>query len=171
MLSFLFFVFSERQLANNMTSSTLPPSVSGISKELAELRQLVQFPEEIAVILTEQEQQLYQRVSAFTRSDVSFVKPKAPTVDSMHVCAQVFPLDYLCFLTRDLGSPECQTKRHLNLKATLSAPAKPTQNAQRTNAVEDLVARFNEVRNKLISLFIHFQKSQYSHRSHYTYMI
>lgn len=111
-------VVKERQLANNMTSSTLPPSVSGISKELAELRQLVQFPEEIAVILTEQEQQLYQRV---------------------------FPLDYLCFLTRDLGSPECQTKRHLNLKATLSAPAKPTQNAQRTNAVEDLVARFNEV--------------------------
>ncbi|XP_029953283.1 1-phosphatidylinositol 4,5-bisphosphate phosphodiesterase epsilon-1 isoform X2 [Salarias fasciatus] len=109
----------KRQLANSMSSSsTLPPSVSGISKELAELRHLVQFPEEIACILTEQEQQLYQ---------------------------QVFPLDYLCFLTRDLGSPECQTKRHPNLKASLSAPAMSTQSAQRSNAVEDLVARFNEV--------------------------
>ena len=46
-----------------MTSSgSLPPSVSGISKELADVRHLVQFPEEIACILTEQEQQLYQRV-------------------------------------------------------------------------------------------------------------
>uniref|UniRef100_A0AAQ6A2X5 Phosphoinositide phospholipase C n=1 Tax=Amphiprion ocellaris TaxID=80972 RepID=A0AAQ6A2X5_AMPOC len=108
-----------RQLANSMTSSSsLPPSVSGISKELAEVRHLVQFPEEIACILTEQEQQLYQ---------------------------QVFPLDYLCFLTRDLGSPECQAKRHPNLKASLSAPTMPTQSAQRSNAVEDLVARFNEV--------------------------
>ncbi|XP_070846751.1 1-phosphatidylinositol 4,5-bisphosphate phosphodiesterase epsilon-1 [Chaetodon trifascialis] len=112
-------VLKERQLANSMTSSSsLPPSVSGISKELAEVRHLVQFPEEIACILTEQEQQLYQRV---------------------------FPLDYLCFLTRDLGSPECQTKRHPNLKASLSVPTMPTQSAQRSNAVEDLVARFNEV--------------------------
>ncbi|KAM7381628.1 hypothetical protein PAMA_012464 [Pampus argenteus] len=113
------FKLIKRQLANSMTSSSsLPPSVSGISKELAELRHFVQFPEEIACILTEQEQQLYQRV---------------------------FPLDYLCFLTRDLGSPECQTKRHPNLKASLSAPSMPTQSAQRSNAVEDLVARFNEV--------------------------
>ncbi|XP_049420319.1 1-phosphatidylinositol 4,5-bisphosphate phosphodiesterase epsilon-1 [Epinephelus fuscoguttatus] len=112
-------VLKERQLANSMTTAgSLPPSVSGISKELAEVRHLVQFPEEIACILTEQEQQLYQRV---------------------------FPLDYLSFLTRDLGSPECQTKRHLNLKASLSVPAMPTQSAQRSNAVEDLVARFNEV--------------------------
>ncbi|XP_076007670.1 1-phosphatidylinositol 4,5-bisphosphate phosphodiesterase epsilon-1 isoform X2 [Genypterus blacodes] len=112
-------VLKERQLASSMSSSSsLPPSVSGISKELAELRHLVQFPEEIACILTEQEQQLYQRV---------------------------FPLDYLCFLTRDLGSLECHTKRHPNLKASLSAPATPTQSAQRSNAVEDLVARFNEV--------------------------
>ncbi|XP_051274102.1 1-phosphatidylinositol 4,5-bisphosphate phosphodiesterase epsilon-1 isoform X1 [Dicentrarchus labrax] len=113
-------VLKERQLANSMTSSSssIPPSVSGISKELAEVRHLVQFPEEIACILTEQEQQLYQRV---------------------------FPLDYLCFLTRDLGSPECQTKRHPNLKASLSVPTMPTQSAQRSNAVEDLVARFNEV--------------------------
>ncbi|XP_038591439.1 1-phosphatidylinositol 4,5-bisphosphate phosphodiesterase epsilon-1 isoform X2 [Micropterus salmoides] len=112
-------VLKERQLANSMTSSSsLPPSVSGISKELAEVRHLVQFPEEIACILTEQEQQLYQRV---------------------------FPLDYLCFLTRDMGIPECQTKRHPNLKASLSVPTMPTQSAQRSNAVEDLVARFNEV--------------------------
>nr|XP_015818640.2 1-phosphatidylinositol 4,5-bisphosphate phosphodiesterase epsilon-1 isoform X3 [Nothobranchius furzeri] len=112
-------VLKERQLANSMTSSSsLPPSVSGISKELAELHHLIQFPEEIACILTEQEQQLYQ---------------------------QVFPLDYLYFLTRDLGSPECQTRRHPKVKASLSVPAMPTQNVQRSNAVEDLVARFNEV--------------------------
>ncbi|KAM6964739.1 1-phosphatidylinositol 4,5-bisphosphate phosphodiesterase epsilon-1 isoform 1-T1 [Tautogolabrus adspersus] len=112
-------VLKERQLANSMSSnSSLPPSISGISKELADVRHLVQFPEEIACILTEQEQQLYKRV---------------------------FPLDYLCFLTRDLSSPECQTKRHPSLKASLSVPAMPTQSAQRSNAVEDLVARFNEV--------------------------
>lgn len=63
------------------------------------------------------------------------------------VYLQVFPLDYLCFLTRDFGSPECQTKRHPNLKASLSVPTIPTQSAQQSNAVEDLVARFNEVRN------------------------
>ncbi|XP_054623295.1 1-phosphatidylinositol 4,5-bisphosphate phosphodiesterase epsilon-1 isoform X3 [Dunckerocampus dactyliophorus] len=116
-------MLKERQLANSMAtsnsnSSTLPPGLSGISKELAELRHLVQFPEEIACILTEQEQQLYQRV---------------------------FPLDYLCFLTRDLGSPESQTRRHPNLKASLSAPNMPTHTSQHSNAVEDLVARFNEV--------------------------
>lgn len=69
---------------------------------------------------------------------------------TIHPCCvylQVFPLDYLCFLTRDLGSPECQTKRHPNLKASLSVPTIPTQSAQQTNAVEDLVARFNEVSN------------------------
>uniref|UniRef100_A0A8C7YYI6 Phosphoinositide phospholipase C n=1 Tax=Oryzias sinensis TaxID=183150 RepID=A0A8C7YYI6_9TELE len=110
---------AERQLANSMTSSiALPQNVSGISKELAELRHLIQFPEEIACILTEQEQQLYQ---------------------------QVLPLDYLCFLTQDLGSPECQIKRHPNLKASLSAPNMPTRSPRRSNAVEDLVARFNEV--------------------------
>ncbi|KAF6735361.1 1-phosphatidylinositol 4,5-bisphosphate phosphodiesterase epsilon-1 [Oryzias melastigma] len=112
-------VLKERQLANSMTSSiSLPQNVSGISKELAELRHLIQFPEEIACILTEQEQQLYQ---------------------------QVLPLDYLCFLTQDLGSPECQIKRHPNLKASLSAPNMPTRSPRRSNAVEDLVARFNEV--------------------------
>ncbi|XP_036072994.1 1-phosphatidylinositol 4,5-bisphosphate phosphodiesterase epsilon-1 isoform X4 [Oryzias melastigma] len=113
------FKLMKRQLANSMTSSiSLPQNVSGISKELAELRHLIQFPEEIACILTEQEQQLYQ---------------------------QVLPLDYLCFLTQDLGSPECQIKRHPNLKASLSAPNMPTRSPRRSNAVEDLVARFNEV--------------------------
>lgn len=57
------FIHPERQLANSMTSSSaLSPAVSGISKELSEMRHLVQFPEEIACILTEQEQQLYQQV-------------------------------------------------------------------------------------------------------------
>ncbi|XP_061665824.1 1-phosphatidylinositol 4,5-bisphosphate phosphodiesterase epsilon-1 isoform X2 [Syngnathoides biaculeatus] len=112
-------VLKERQLANSMTSGgALPASVSGISKELADLRHLVQFPEEIACILTEQEQHLYQRV---------------------------FPLDYLRFLTRELSCPESETRRHPSLKASLSAPDPPTQTARRGNAVEDLVARFNEV--------------------------
>lgn len=44
------------------SSSSLSPTVSGICKELAEMRHLVQFPEEIACILTEQEQLLYQQV-------------------------------------------------------------------------------------------------------------
>ncbi|XP_072523775.1 1-phosphatidylinositol 4,5-bisphosphate phosphodiesterase epsilon-1 isoform X2 [Salminus brasiliensis] len=98
------------------SSSTLTSSVTGISKDLADLRHLIQFPEEIASILTEQEQQLYRRV---------------------------FPLDYLRFLTRDLSSPECH-KRHPHLKASLSAPTMSTQNIQH-NTVEDLVTRFNEV--------------------------
>uniref|UniRef100_W5KBX6 Phosphoinositide phospholipase C n=1 Tax=Astyanax mexicanus TaxID=7994 RepID=W5KBX6_ASTMX len=98
------------------SSSSLSSSVTGISKELADLRHLIQFPEEIASILTEQEQQLYRRV---------------------------FPLDYLSFLTRDLSSPECH-KRHPHLKASLSAPTMPTQNTTH-NTVEDLVTRFNEV--------------------------
>lgn len=58
---------------------------------------------------------------------------------------QVFPLDYLCFLTKDLSSPECQSKHHPSLKASLSVPAMSTQSSHQ-NTVEDLVARFNEVR-------------------------
>ncbi|XP_057681356.1 1-phosphatidylinositol 4,5-bisphosphate phosphodiesterase epsilon-1 isoform X1 [Corythoichthys intestinalis] len=112
-------VLKERQLANSMSGGgALLAGVSGISKELAELRHLVQFPEEIACVLTEQEQELYRRV---------------------------LPLDYLCFLTCDLGSPEGPSRRHPELKASLSAPDMPTQTAQRRNAVDDLVARFNEV--------------------------
>ncbi|KTF90172.1 hypothetical protein cypCar_00019340, partial [Cyprinus carpio] len=107
----------ERQLCSSMAnSSILPSTVTGISKELADLRHLIQFPEEIATILTEQEQQLYRRV---------------------------FPLDYISFLTRDLGSPDCN-KRHPHLKASLSAPIMSTQNDHH-NTVEDLVTRFNEV--------------------------
>uniref|UniRef100_A0A672PSK4 Phosphoinositide phospholipase C n=1 Tax=Sinocyclocheilus grahami TaxID=75366 RepID=A0A672PSK4_SINGR len=110
-------MLKERQLCSSMAnSSILPSTVTGISKELADLRHLIQFPEEIATILTEQEQQLYRRI---------------------------FPLDYLSFLTRDLGSPECN-KRHPHLKASLSAPIMPTQNDHH-NTVEDLVTRFNEV--------------------------
>ncbi|KAK6301925.1 hypothetical protein J4Q44_G00279780 [Coregonus suidteri] len=110
-------MLKERQLWSNMSvSSALPPNVIGISKELAELCHLIQFPEEIARILTEQEQQLYRRI---------------------------FPLDYLCFLTRDLGSPDCSKCLHPNLKASLSGPALPTQTQR--NSVEDLVTRFNEV--------------------------
>ncbi|XP_047015538.1 1-phosphatidylinositol 4,5-bisphosphate phosphodiesterase epsilon-1 isoform X1 [Ictalurus punctatus] len=110
-------MFKERQLCGSTASSgSLSSGVMGISKELADLRQLIQFPEEIASILTEQEQQLYRRV---------------------------LPLDYLCFLTRDLASPDCH-KSHPHLKASLSAPVMPTQSSQH-NVVEDLVARFNEV--------------------------
>uniref|UniRef100_A0A673G8A9 Phosphoinositide phospholipase C n=1 Tax=Sinocyclocheilus rhinocerous TaxID=307959 RepID=A0A673G8A9_9TELE len=110
-------MLKERQLCSSMAnSSILPSAVTGISKELADLQHLIQFPEEIATILTEQEQQLYRRV---------------------------FPLDYLSFLTRDLGSPECH-KCHPHLKASLSAPIMPTQNDHH-NTVEDLVTRFNEV--------------------------
>ncbi|KAG7462452.1 hypothetical protein MATL_G00185000 [Megalops atlanticus] len=87
------------------------PSVTGISKELLDLQHLVQFPEEIAIILTDQEQLLYRRV---------------------------LPLNYLCFLTKDLDSPQSP------LKASLSTPATLTGSGQH-NAVEDLVARFNEV--------------------------
>uniref|UniRef100_A0A8C2EA47 Phosphoinositide phospholipase C n=1 Tax=Cyprinus carpio TaxID=7962 RepID=A0A8C2EA47_CYPCA len=110
-------MLKERQLCSSMAnSSILPSTVTGISKELADLRHLIQFPEEIATILTEQEQQLYRRV---------------------------FPLDYISFLTRDLGSPDCN-KRHPHLKASLSAPIMSTQNDHH-NTVEDLVTRFNEV--------------------------
>uniref|UniRef100_A0A3P8XGD7 Phosphoinositide phospholipase C n=1 Tax=Esox lucius TaxID=8010 RepID=A0A3P8XGD7_ESOLU len=110
-------MLKERQLYSNMTSSSpLQPNVTGISKELAELRHLIQFPEEIASVLTEQEQQLYRRI---------------------------FPLDYLCFLTRDLAGPDCTRRLHPSLKASLSAPAMATQTQR--NTVEDLVTRFNEV--------------------------
>ncbi|XP_030195770.1 1-phosphatidylinositol 4,5-bisphosphate phosphodiesterase epsilon-1 isoform X2 [Gadus morhua] len=119
-------MLKERQVSGSTTGgsggvgvATPAPVVAGaISRELSDLRSLAQFPEEIACILTQQEQELYQRV---------------------------FPLDYLCFLTRDLGGTEGQTKRHPSLKASLSGPPSSTHNAQRRNAVEDLVARFNEV--------------------------
>nr|XP_023698097.1 1-phosphatidylinositol 4,5-bisphosphate phosphodiesterase epsilon-1 isoform X2 [Paramormyrops kingsleyae] len=110
-------MLKERPLCTTMAGSgSLPSTMTGISKELADLRHLIQFPEEIAAILMEQEQRLYRRV---------------------------FPLDYLCFLTRDLGSPECP-RRHPNLKSSLSAPV-VSGRTSRGNTVEDLVTRFNEV--------------------------
>ncbi|XP_078079672.1 1-phosphatidylinositol 4,5-bisphosphate phosphodiesterase epsilon-1 isoform X3 [Mustelus asterias] len=110
-------MLKERQLCITMAgASTLPSNVTGISKELADLRHLIQFPEEIASILTEQEQELYRKV---------------------------LPLDYLCFLTRDLANPSCSS-RSSPLKTSSSAPALSNKNRDH-NAVEDLVARFNEV--------------------------
>nr|XP_055031734.1 1-phosphatidylinositol 4,5-bisphosphate phosphodiesterase epsilon-1 isoform X2 [Misgurnus anguillicaudatus] len=110
-------LWKERQLCSSMANSSIIPAVvTGISKELADLRHLIQFPEEIATILTEQEQELYRRV---------------------------FPLDYLSFLTRDLSIPEWP-KRHPHLKSSLSAPIMPTPNPLH-NTVEDLITRFNEV--------------------------
>lgn len=120
---FLCFVV-ERQACTSMAgSSVLPSSVAGISRELIELQHLIQFPEEVASILTEQEQELYRRV---------------------------LPIDYLCFLTRDLGSAECQSKLP-SIKASISATILSSPNGEH-NAVEDLVTRFNEV--KLLNCFL-----------------
>ncbi|XP_048465124.1 1-phosphatidylinositol 4,5-bisphosphate phosphodiesterase epsilon-1 [Rhincodon typus] len=110
-------MLKERQLCITMAgSSTLPSNVTGISKELADLRHLIQFPEEIASILTEQEQELYRKV---------------------------LPLDYLCFLTRDLANPSC-SNRSSPLKTSTSAPTLSDASGEH-NAIEDLVSRFNEV--------------------------
>lgn len=117
---FICFV-SERQACTSMAgSSVLPSNVAGISKELIDLQHLIQFPEEVASILTEQEQELYRKV---------------------------LPIDYLCFLTRDLGNAECQSKLPC-IKASISATILSSPNGEH-NAVEDLVTRFNEVRQNL----------------------
>uniref|UniRef100_A0A8D0GBT1 Phosphoinositide phospholipase C n=1 Tax=Sphenodon punctatus TaxID=8508 RepID=A0A8D0GBT1_SPHPU len=110
-------MLKERQPCTSMAgSNALLSSVVGISKELVELQHLIQFPEEIASILTEQEQTLYRKV---------------------------LPIDYLCFLTRDMGNAECQSKLP-SIKASISAAILSTQNGEH-NPVEDLVTRFNEV--------------------------
>ncbi|NXJ67513.1 PLCE1 phosphodiesterase, partial [Rostratula benghalensis] len=110
-------MLKERQACTSMAGpSALPSSVAGISKELMELQHLIQFPEEVASILTEQEQDLYRKV---------------------------LPVDYLCFLTRDLGSAECQSKLP-SLTASMSATLLSSPSGERS-AVEDLVTRFNEV--------------------------
>ncbi|XP_007639651.1 1-phosphatidylinositol 4,5-bisphosphate phosphodiesterase epsilon-1 isoform X1 [Cricetulus griseus] len=110
-------MLKERQLGTSMANSnTVPSSSAGISKELIDLQPLIQFPEEVASILTEQEQNIYRRV---------------------------LPMDYLCFLTRDLSSPECQSSLP-HLKASISASILTSQNGEH-NALEDLVMRFNEV--------------------------
>nr|XP_035928393.1 1-phosphatidylinositol 4,5-bisphosphate phosphodiesterase epsilon-1-like [Halichoerus grypus] len=110
-------MLKERQPGTSMAnSSALPSSSAGISKELIDLQPLIQFPEEVASILMEQEQNIYRRV---------------------------LPVDYLCFLTRDLGTSECQTSLPC-LKASISASILTSQNREH-NALEDLVMRFNEV--------------------------
>ncbi|XP_044521631.1 1-phosphatidylinositol 4,5-bisphosphate phosphodiesterase epsilon-1 isoform X1 [Gracilinanus agilis] len=110
-------MLKERQPCTSVTGSiSLPSSVAGLSNELIELQHLIQFPEEVACILTEQEQSIYR---------------------------QVLPVDYLCFLTRDLGNEECQSQLPC-LKASVSASIVTSQNGEH-NALEDLVTRFNEV--------------------------
>jgi len=125
---FLICFVSERQACTSMAgSSVLPSNVAGISKELIDLQHLIQFPEEVASILTEQEQELYRKV---------------------------LPIDYLCFLTRDLGNAECQSKLPC-IKASISATILSSPNGEH-NAVEDLVTRFNEVRQNLYITFCKF---------------
>uniref|UniRef100_A0A670ZJ72 Phosphoinositide phospholipase C n=1 Tax=Pseudonaja textilis TaxID=8673 RepID=A0A670ZJ72_PSETE len=103
-------MLKERQLSSSMATSNALSST--VSKELVELQHLIQFPEEVASILMEQEEDLYRKV---------------------------LPIDYLCFLTRDLGNAECR-KKLASIQATfLSVP----DGEQR--AVENLVTRFNEV--------------------------
>ncbi|XP_077206413.1 1-phosphatidylinositol 4,5-bisphosphate phosphodiesterase epsilon-1 isoform X2 [Paroedura picta] len=110
-------MLKERHLSSSMAgSNALPSSVAGISKELVELQHLIQFPEEVASILTDQEQDLYRKV---------------------------LPIDYLCFLTRNLGYAECQSNLS-TLKASVSATLLSAPNGEH-NAIEDLVTRFNEV--------------------------
>nr|XP_027795727.1 1-phosphatidylinositol 4,5-bisphosphate phosphodiesterase epsilon-1 isoform X2 [Marmota flaviventris] len=110
-------MLKERQPGTSMANSNaFPSSSAGISKELIDLQPLIQFPEEVASILTEQEQNIYRKV---------------------------LPVDYLCFLTRDLGTPECQRSLPC-LKASISASILTSQNGEH-NALEDLVMRFNEV--------------------------
>ncbi|XP_033622233.1 LOW QUALITY PROTEIN: 1-phosphatidylinositol 4,5-bisphosphate phosphodiesterase epsilon-1 [Fukomys damarensis] len=110
-------MLKERQPgASVANSNALASSSAGILKELIDLQPLIQFPEEVASILTEQEQNIYRRV---------------------------LPVDYLCFLTRDLGTPECQRSLPC-LKASISASVLTSHNGEH-NALEDLVMRFNEV--------------------------
>ncbi|XP_036192443.1 1-phosphatidylinositol 4,5-bisphosphate phosphodiesterase epsilon-1 isoform X1 [Myotis myotis] len=110
-------MLKERQPGTSMANSNaLPSSSAGISKELIDLQPLIQFPEEVASILMEQEQNIYRRV---------------------------LPVDYLCFLTQNLSTPECQRSLPC-LKASISASILNSQNREH-NALEDLVMRFNEV--------------------------
>ncbi|XP_075072536.1 1-phosphatidylinositol 4,5-bisphosphate phosphodiesterase epsilon-1 isoform X2 [Mixophyes fleayi] len=96
--------------------NTQTDSAVGLSKELVDLQHLIQFPEEIASILTDQEQEIYRKV---------------------------LPIDYLCFLTKDLGSIKCETN-FPDIKTSLSASLLKLKNGEH-NTVEGLVARFNEV--------------------------
>nr|XP_033798219.1 1-phosphatidylinositol 4,5-bisphosphate phosphodiesterase epsilon-1 isoform X2 [Geotrypetes seraphini] len=110
-------VLKERQLCGAMAgSNTLPANLAGVSKELVALQHLIQFPEEIASILTEQEQELYRKV---------------------------LPFDYLYFLTRDMGNADSQSQLP-SIKASLATSLLTSKNGER-NTVEGLVTRFNEV--------------------------
>lgn len=106
------------------TSNFQTASAAGLSKELVELQHLIQFPEEIATILTDQEQAIYRKV---------------------------LPIDYLCFLTKDLGNFECETS-FPDIKTSMSASLLKLKTKEH-NTVEELVARFNEA-SEIISIFI-----------------
>lgn len=107
---FLLLFVLERQLGSSMAASNALTST--VSKELVELQHLIQFPEEVASILMEQEEDLYRKV---------------------------LPVDYLCFLTKDLGNAECRSKL-ASIRATFLSVPDGEQ-----SAVENLVTRFNEV--------------------------
>ncbi|XP_066456797.1 1-phosphatidylinositol 4,5-bisphosphate phosphodiesterase epsilon-1 isoform X3 [Eleutherodactylus coqui] len=110
-------MLKERQPCSTMAASnSQTASAVGLSKELVDLQHLIQFPEEIASILTDQEQDIYRKV---------------------------LPIDYLCFLTKDLGSTDYVTN-FPDIKTTLSASLLKIKNGEH-NTVEGLVARFNEV--------------------------
>uniref|UniRef100_A0A673XH08 Phosphoinositide phospholipase C n=1 Tax=Salmo trutta TaxID=8032 RepID=A0A673XH08_SALTR len=109
---------SERQLHSPMAGSSVVPAapLTEVNKELSDLCPLVSFPEEMAYVLMEQELHLYSRI---------------------------LPLDYLCFLTLDLGGPDQpqpQEQAHQPVQPHLMADCRRPH-----NAVEDLVTRFNEV--------------------------
>ncbi|XP_040290665.1 1-phosphatidylinositol 4,5-bisphosphate phosphodiesterase epsilon-1 isoform X3 [Bufo bufo] len=110
-------ILKERQPCSTMAASnSQTASAVGLSKELVDLQHLIQFPEEIASILTDQEQDIYRKV---------------------------LPIDYLCFLTKDLGSPLCLTN-FSDIKTSLPASLLEMKNGEH-KTVEGLVARFNEV--------------------------
>uniref|UniRef100_A0A8C7GIF1 Phosphoinositide phospholipase C n=1 Tax=Oncorhynchus kisutch TaxID=8019 RepID=A0A8C7GIF1_ONCKI len=107
-----------RQLHCPMAGSSVVPAapLTEVNKELSDLCPLVSFPEEMAYVLMEQELHLYSRI---------------------------LPLDYLCFLTLDLGGldqPQPQGQAHQPGQPNLMAGCRRPH-----NAVEDLVTRFNEV--------------------------
>ncbi|KAM4702861.1 1-phosphatidylinositol 4,5-bisphosphate phosphodiesterase epsilon-1 [Rhinophrynus dorsalis] len=110
-------MLKERQPCSTMaTLNTLPANAAGLSKELVDLQHLIQFPEEIASILTEQEQEIYRKV---------------------------LPIDYLYFLTKDVSNIECETNLP-DIRSSLSTSLLKLKNGEQ-NTVEGLVARFNEV--------------------------
>uniref|UniRef100_A0A8C8M4W0 Phosphoinositide phospholipase C n=1 Tax=Oncorhynchus tshawytscha TaxID=74940 RepID=A0A8C8M4W0_ONCTS len=109
---------SERQLHCPMAGSSVVPAapLTEVNKELSDLCPLVSFPEEMAYVLMEQELHLYSRI---------------------------LPLDYLCFLTLDLGGLDQSQPQG---QAHQPGQPHPMAGCRRPhNAVEDLVTRFNEV--------------------------